>query len=159
MAISPTISSSFDKLQLQEQRGKQVVTHTKRTNARIVQQMCVQEPHPRTLTRTDTLESDSSLSRDFVEMYTKGLRHDSGSQLRMQETLAITTEEHTTVARQHSGRGHREDSEGGAVVCKPGKHQPTGCDDKKGAAVGYSWCSPVAMKLWMYRLYPCVNTL
>ena len=140
VVISPTISSSFDKLQLHEQPGQQVVTHTKRTDAKFVRQMCVQEPHPRTLIRTDTLESDSSLSRDFVDMYTKGLGHDSGSQLRMQEMLAITTEEHTTVAKQHSGRGHQEDSEGGAVVCKPGKHQPTGGDDKKGAALGYSCC-------------------
>ena len=138
MVISPAISSSFDNLQLHEQLGKQVVTHTKRTDTKVVRQMCVQQPHPRTLTRTDTLDSDSSLARDFVEMYTKGLRHDSGSQLRMQEMLAITTEEETTVAEQHSSRGHKEDGERGPVVCRPGKHQPTGGNDKKGALCGYS---------------------
>lgn len=135
------------------------MTHTKRTDAKIFRQMCVQEPHPRTLTRTDTLDSDSSLARDFVDMYTKGLRHDSGSQLRMQEMLAITTEEETTVAKQHSGRGHKEDGEGGAVVRKPGKHLPTAGDDKKGAAFGFSWCPTIAIKLRIYCLGYCITTM
>ncbi|DBB00991.1 hypothetical protein WJX77_012576 [Trebouxia sp. C0004] len=128
MLLSPTISSSFVNVKLQEQPEERlvqkVVTHTLHTES---QQLSFPGIKPRTFIRTGSLESDSNVTQDFADVCTEAESHDNQSQLRMEDMQAVTVQE-TTVYSHQSSKGLQLDAE--RAVHEPEQQAMAGSNTK-----------------------------